>query len=90
MFSLWEEYCSMVDIVLQLIQAERTGNWDLHLSAVRAMTPHFFAMDRTNYSRWLPVYLIDMHRLECTHPRVHQAFLSGEHSISCSAQPFSK
>ena len=38
MFSLWEEYCSMVDIVLQLIQAERTGNWDLHLSAVTAMT----------------------------------------------------
>ena len=31
-----------------------------------------------------------MHRLESTYPRVHQAFLSGEHSISCSAQPFSQ
>ena len=90
MFSLWEEYCSMVDIVLQLIKAEKTGNWDLHLSAVAAMTPHFFAMDIPNYSRWLPVYFIDMHRLESTHPRVHQAFLSGEHSISRSAQPFSQ
>ena len=44
----------MVDTVLRLIKAERTGNWNLHLSAVAAMTPHFVAMDRPNYSRWLP------------------------------------
>jgi len=54
------------------------------------MTAHFFAMDRLNYSRWLAVFLIDMHRLESTHPWVHQAFLSREHSISYSAQPFSQ
>ena len=36
------------------------------------------------------VYLTHMHRLESTHPRVHQAFLSGEHSMSCSSQPFSQ
>ena len=90
MFAFWEEYCSMVDTTLQSIKADRTGNWNLHLSAVAAMTPHFFAMDRLNYSRWLPIYLIDMHRLESKHTRVHQAFLSGEHSISRSAQPFSQ
>lgn len=53
-FAFWEEYCSMVDTVLRLIKAEKTGNWNLHLSAVAAMTPHFVAMDRPNYSRWLP------------------------------------
>ena len=47
-------------------------------------------MKTKNYSRWLPIYLIDMHRLESKHTRVHQAFLSGEHSISRSAQPFSQ
>ena len=31
-----------------------------------------------------------MHRLEFTHPLVHKAFLSGEHSISRSGQPFSQ
>lgn len=54
------------------------------------MTAHFFAMDRLNYSRWLAVFLTHLHHLESTHPRVHQAFLSGEHSISCSAQTFSQ
>ena len=90
MFAFWEEYCSMVNIMLQLFKAERTGNWNLHLSAVATMTPHFFAMERPNYSRWLPMDLIDMYRLEFTHPLVHKAFLSGEHSISRSGQPFSQ
>ena len=67
MFSFREEYCSMVNIVLHLIKAERTGNWNLHFSAVATMTPHFFAMDRPNYSRWLLMYPIDMHCLEFTH-----------------------
>lgn len=48
-FSFWEEYISMVMILLQFIKAEHTGNWSLHLSPAAATTPHFFAMDRSNY-----------------------------------------
>ena len=71
LFAFWEEYGTMVDLLLQLIKAERTGNWKLHLCTVAAMVPYFFAMDRHNYSCWLPVYLSDMKRLESKHPRVH-------------------
>lgn len=49
-FAFWKEYYAMVDLLLQFIKAERTANWNLHLSAVAAMTPYFFAMDRHNYS----------------------------------------
>ena len=45
MFAFWEEYSTMVSILLQFIKAERTGNWKLHLSATAAMLPYFFAMD---------------------------------------------
>ena len=76
LFAFWEEYGTMVDLLLQLIKAERTGNWKLHLCTVAAMVPYFFAVDRHNYSRWLPVYLSDMKRLETKHPRVHQEFLN--------------
>ena len=55
MFAFWEEYGTMVSILLQFIKAERTGNWKLHLSSTAAMLPYFFAMDRPNYARWLPV-----------------------------------
>ena len=64
LFTYWEEYNAMVNLLLHFLQAERTGDWKLHLSAVAAMTPYFFAMDRHNYTRWLPVYLADMHQIE--------------------------
>ena len=88
-FLFWEQYIEMVDILLQFIKAERSGNWDLYLSALAEMTPHFFAMDRPNYARWLPVYIADMNMLESSHPKVHEEFLAGNFSVSRSGHPFS-
>ena len=90
LFAFWDEYCSMVTTLLQFLKAERTGNWKLHLSSTAAMLPQFFAMDRQNYARYLPVYLADMQKLELTHPEVYKEFAEGNHSISRSGQPFSQ
>lgn len=90
LFSFWEEYIDMVMILLQFIKAEHTGNWNLHLSSTAAMIPHFFAMDRTNYARWMPIYLADMHKLEVRHPNVFKEFSAGNHSVSRSQQPFAE
>ena len=84
-FVFWEEYIDM-----QFSKTERTGNWQLHLSATAAIVPHFFSMDRVNYARWLPVYLSDMNMLESSHPEVFQEFVTGTHSVSRSKQPFAQ
>ena len=48
-------------------------------------------MDRTNYARWMPIYLADMHKLEERHPQVFQEFSAENHSISRSQQqPFAQ
>lgn len=78
----------MVIMLLQFVKAERTGNWRLHLAATSSMAPYFFAHDRQNYARWLPVYLAEMGQLEQKHPEVYQQFMEGEHAISRSSQPF--
>ena len=80
----------MVDILLQFIKAERSGNWDLYLPALAEMTLHFFAMDGPNYARWLPLYIADMNMLESSHPKVHEEFLAGYFSVSRSGHPFSQ
>ncbi|PFX14895.1 Uncharacterized protein K02A2.6 [Stylophora pistillata] len=80
-FCFWEVYINMVLVLLQFIKAERTGNWKLHLTATAAMVPHFFAMDRINYARWLPVYLSVMNMLETNHPEVYKEFINGNHSL---------
>lgn len=90
LFTYWNDYEVMVQLLLEFIKAERTGDWFLHLSTTAAMTPHFFSMDRPNYSRWLPVYLADMNQLAKTHPDVHHEFMSGNHAISRSTKPFAQ
>ena len=90
LFAFWDEYCFMVTTLLQFLKAERTGNWKLHLFSTAAMLPQFFAMDRQNYARYLPVHLADVQKLELTHPDVYKEFAEGNHSISRSGQPFSQ
>ena len=92
LFRFWNDYIRMVQLLLQFIRAERTGNWYLHLSTTADMVPHFFSMDRPNYSRWLPVYIhvADMQQLDNIHPRVYEDFMKGNHSISRSGQPFTQ
>ena len=90
LFKFWNSYVEMVLVLLRFIRAEREGDWRLHLASTAEMTPYFFSMDRTNYSRWLPVYIADMHLLEDTAPEVHQEFMQGNHAVSRSCQPFSQ
>ena len=54
------------------------------------MLPHFIAMVKTNYLRWLPIYFADMCHLQEDAPEVHQDVLKGNHAISRSSQPFSQ
>ncbi|KAI0214203.1 hypothetical protein LSAT2_000704 [Lamellibrachia satsuma] len=90
LFAYWRDYVSMVQLFLLFFKAESSGDWLLHLSAIAAMTPHFFLTDRPNYSRWLLLYLADLNELSETHPVVNGEFMSGNHAISRSTQPFAQ
>jgi hypothetical protein len=61
---LWLQYCELVIIVLHFIQAERTGNWELHLDCVRAMLPIFHATAHFQYAKACQIYLQDMDTLQ--------------------------
>ena len=74
----------MVLLLLKFIRAEREDDWELHLNATTEMIPPFFAMDRLNYSRWLPMYIMDMRHLHETAPGVHNEFVTGNHTVSRS------
>ena len=54
------------------------------------MIPYFSAMDRTNYFRWLPVYLVDMQTLDSVDPSVKQEFLNVNHAVSRTQNSFAQ
>ena len=76
---LWLQYMEMVNILQVFIKAERTGNWALHLKAIRQMLPFLAASGHSNYTKSLHIYLSRMETLQNQHPDVYQHFVDGFH-----------
>ena len=76
---LWLQYMECIDILKKLIKAERTGNWKMHLQAVKDMLPNFAASGHHLYAKSAYRYLQTMFELLNTHPEVYASFISGLH-----------
>jgi hypothetical protein len=79
--TFWISYLDMVGLLMEFIRATREGNWSLHLQSIKEMIPWFFAYDHTNYSRYLPVYLLHMISLPETHPEAHKLLENGDFGV---------
>ena len=90
MRSYWQSYIEMVCLLLCFIRSTREGDWNLHLASVRDMLPWMFAYDRTNYSRYLPVYWCDMISLKDVHPSTYESFQAGDFVVQRSGNAFSQ
>lgn len=60
---LWTQYFKMVTLVKHFIEAERSGNWELHLDTIQKMLPYFHASGHFLYAKSAHLYLQDMSRL---------------------------
>ena len=55
------------------------------------MITWYFAMDKTNYSRYLPIYYAQMSRLHDTCPDLNDHFQNGGFSVQLrNSNPFAK
>ena len=70
-----------MDVVYDLLRADREGIWELHLDAVQRALHLFAAFDYTNYLHWCSLYLEDMRHLPETAPPVHEHISNGKFSI---------
>lgn len=61
---LWVQYFQMVTLMKQFIEAERMGNWTLHLDTIKKMLPYFHAAGHFLYAKSAHLYLQDMLTLE--------------------------
>jgi len=78
---LWLQYMEMVDILRRSMRAERTGNWHLHLRALREMLPFLAAAGHNSYTKSIYIYLLQMQDLPFSHPEVYESFCNGHHVI---------
>ena len=87
--AFWNSYLQIVELLLLFIRATREGNWELHLSCIRDMIPWFLAYGSINYSRYLPVYYLEMKALPSTHPLIYDQLMDGEFAVQRSTSRFS-
>ena len=87
-FKFARQYMHMVQLVLLFIKAVRTADWDLHLSSLEAFTKYFFAYDKLNYARMIPLYLAEMKALKHTDPLIWEEFQNGNWVVNKTSIPF--
>ncbi|XP_031788953.1 uncharacterized protein LOC116417917 isoform X1 [Nasonia vitripennis] len=61
---LWIQYFKCVTIALQFIEAERLGDWNLHLQSIKDMLPLFYSSGHFAYAKSAQIYLQDMANLD--------------------------
>ena len=77
----WLSYVELCELLLNLIFATRSGNWQLYLSCIEETILWAFAYDRQNYAQYLVPYLNDMLGLPVTMSEVYSAFTDGQLSV---------
>ena len=76
--------------ILVFVRSIREGNFHLRVQSLRNLLKWFFALDHTNYVRWLTIHVFDLISLPTTHPNVYQQMLKGFFSFAKTKRPFSQ
>lgn len=88
-FHYWNMILTLELLRATFVRSIRTSNFGLYLQALKSMAPWFFALNHTNYARWVPVHIRDMEILPIVAPEVHRAFCSGKFTVKKSKARFS-
>lgn len=79
---LWIQYVQMVSLLKMFIEAEKSGNWQLHLDTVQKMLPFFHASGHFLYAKSAHLYLQDMYNLkERMDEAEYEQFVNGGFTI---------
>ena len=76
-FAFWDSFLEAVAILLRLLRADGEADFPLHLNAVLEAVLFFFLAGRVNYSRYAPVYILEMKLLESTQPAMYEHIMRG-------------
>ena len=74
-------YLQMLGVARELVEADRTGSWQMHLHATSDCLPIFSAAGHPTYLKSAYLHLQKMVTLESDNPAVFEKFANGCHVI---------
>ena len=69
-FQYWSITLQFELTILTFAKSLRERNFRLYIDALTAVIPWFFALNHSNYARWLPVHIRDMISFKESHPGI--------------------
>ena len=88
-FQFWSQKLTFELLILVFVRSIRETSFELYREVLSKPVPFFFALDHTNYARWLPVHLRDMAFLETKHPEMPLEFKNGHFAVHKTERMFS-
>lgn len=88
-FQYWSTVLALELSTLIYVRSLREANFSMYVDALTELVPWFFALDHTNYARWIPVHLRDMAELANKHPDVFTEFSNGHFTVQKTKRIFS-
>ena len=88
-FKFWSLTLKLELLVLIFVRSIRMKNFKLYKESIKSLLPWFFALDYTNYSRWLSMHLVDMFQLEEINTDIATPFKNGMFVVNKIRRKFS-
>ena len=88
-FQYWHTALQLELLLLVFLKSLRASDFHLYVDGLSKMLPWFFAMNHTNYARWLPVHLRNMRSLDQKVPRVGSELKKGLFTVNKTLKRFS-
>ena len=84
---LWISYMNHVHLLLSLIDAVKTNNYELYVQSIIQMSPLFFSFDCQNYARYLTYMSVFLMNIDFSHPGASDLIKCGAFSVARSFIP---
>ena len=89
-FKYWNTVLDMQLLLNILVRSLRSSDYQMYIDSLVEIASWFFAMNYTNYARWLPVHIRDFKQLRAQHPAVEDAFKAGKFTAKKTHPRFSE
>ena len=82
----WFTVIHLQELLFKFLKSIRMSQFDPYLECLRKMVDWFFALDKTNYSRWLSVHIKDLENLPAD---AREEFKKGNFTVKRNRRKFS-
>ena len=89
MFKYWSLVIELELLMCRFVRSLPEGDFLLYVQVCDELCAWFFALDHTNYARWLSIHVRDMVELAEMHPDVHAEYLNRNFTVQKSPRKFS-